>query len=254
MKYVRFLEENIAREGIIQKGSVIEEITGNIYDHFQVTGKKHDLEKVKLLSPCSPTKVICVGLNYKDHAREMQMPLPKEPIIFLKPAETVIGPDEEIIYPIISKQVDYEAELAIIIKNKIRDIGVEEALSHIFGYTCANDVTARDLQKKDGQWSRAKSFDTFCPLGPWVITDLDTNNLEIKLLLNGVVKQQSSTKEMIFSPAKIVSFISQITTLNPGDVIITGTPAGIGTMQKGDKVEVFIEKIGKLSNRLSIKK
>lgn len=178
------------------------------------------------------------------------MDLPNEPIIFLKPKETVLEPEGLIIYPPSANQVDYEAELAIVIKSKAKNVSLEEAKKHILGYTCGNDVTARDLQKKDGQWTRAKSFDTFCPLGPWIVTDLDTDNLEIKLLLNGELKQHSSTKEMIFSPPQLVSHISQITTLNQGDVILTGTPFGVGPMAEGDIVEVMIEKIGILRNQL----
>ena len=162
----------------------------------------------------------------------------------------MIGPEESIVYPEMSSQVDYEAELAIVIKDRIKNVSAEEAEQHILGYTCANDVTARDLQKKDGQWIRAKSFDTFCPLGPWIETELDTSDLKIQLLLNGEVKQSSSTKELIFSPSAIVSFVSQIMTLEAEDVILTGTPSGIGPMQRGDKVEVAIEGIGVLCNNI----
>ena len=195
-----------------------------------------------------PTKIVAVGLNYKKHAHELNMQIPEEPIIFLKPATSIIGHLDKIIYPAQSKQVDYEAELAIVIKDKTRNILPAEAKKHILGYTCLNDVTARDLQKKDGQWTRAKSFDTFCPIGPYIEDDLDTADLKIELLLNGKIKQSSSTKDFIFDIDYIVSFVSQIMTLYPGDIITTGTPEGVGPMQIGDKVEVRIEGIGSLIN------
>lgn len=239
MRYVRFLSKSEIKKGILISGT---EILCN--------NKIYPLKEVKLLAPCVPKKVIAIGLNYADHAREMEMELPEEPTVFLKANSSVIGPGESIIYPNMSHQVDYEAELAIVIKDKVKNISVSEAEQHILGYTCANDVTARDLQKKDGQWSRAKSFDTFCPLGPWIETELDTSNLKIQLLLNGRVKQSSSTAELIFSPSFIVSFLSQIMTLEEEDVILTGTPSGIGSMQRGDKVEVVIEGIGILCNDL----
>jgi len=176
------------------------------------------------------------------------MDIPKKPIIFLKPSTSIIGHLEPIIYPKMANQVDYEAELALVIKDKVKNVSVKEAPNYILGYTCFNDVTARDLQKKDGQWTRAKSFDTFSPLGPKIISDLDPTNLDIALYLNGELKQSSHTSNLIFSPFYLISFISQIMTLLPGDIIATGTPAGIGPMKIGDKVEVKIEKIGSLIN------
>ncbi|MCK5282680.1 MAG: fumarylacetoacetate hydrolase family protein [Nanoarchaeota archaeon] len=197
-----------------------------------------------------PTKIIAIGLNYKTHAKELNMPIPKSPILFMKPVSSIIGPEEDIILPEMSKRVDYEAELAFIIKKKAKNIEEENALEYIEGFTCLNDVTARDLQNLDGQWTRAKSFDTFCPIGPKLVdTDkLDPNNLKIQLYLNGELKQDSSTKEFIFKIEEILSFISKIMTLNPGDIITTGTPSGIGPMHSGDTVEVRIEKIGELKN------
>ena len=199
----------------------------------------------------NPSKIICVGLNYKDHAKELKMELPSHPIIFLKPPTAVIGDGEDIIYPDwMTKNLHYEAELGIVIKKQACRISEKDAPQYIDGYCCANDVTARDLQNIDGQWTRAKSFDTFCPLGPKIVKDIDPNKLDIKLLLNGQVKQHSNTEQMIFKPAYLVSFISQIMTLLPGDVIITGTPPGVGPMQKGDEVVVEIEGLGKLTNRV----
>ena len=239
MRYVRFSTQSEIKKGILISDTEI-----------SCDNKIYPLKEVKLLAPCVPKKVIAIGLNYADHAREMKMELPEEPTVFLKANSSVIGPEESIVYPKMSSQVDYEAELAIVIKDRIKNVSAEEAEQHILGYTCANDVTARDLQKKDGQWIRAKSFDTFCPLGPWIETELDTSNLKIQLLLNGEVKQSSSTKELIFSPSAIVSFLSQIMTLEAEDVILTGTPSGIGPMQRGDKVEVAIEGIGVLCNNI----
>ncbi|NQU18397.1 MAG: fumarylacetoacetate hydrolase family protein [Candidatus Saganbacteria bacterium] len=184
-----------------------------------------------------PSKIICVGLNYKDHAKELNMAIPDEPVLFMKAPTALIGDGDQIIYPPQTKELHYEAELAIVILENGK-----------LGYTCANDVTARDLQRKDGQWIRAKSFNTFCPVGPKIVSDIDPNNLEIKLLLNGEVKQSSNTSQMIFNPAYLVSFISQIMTLLPNDIILTGTPTGVGPMQKGDVVEVVIQGIGTLKN------
>lgn len=195
-----------------------------------------------------PTKIVCVGLNYRDHAKEMNLPLPKEPLLFMKPTTALIGPEEEIITPKMSERVEYEAELAIIIKNKIKDVEPDQATKHIEGFTCFNDVTARDLQKKDLQWTRAKGFDTFAAIGPNVVKNITPNNLKIELFVNGKKKQDSSTKNFIFKVEEIVSFISKIMTLMPGDIIATGTPAGIGQLKSGDVVEVKIEGIGTLRN------
>jgi 2-keto-4-pentenoate hydratase/2-oxohepta-3-ene-1,7-dioic acid hydratase in catechol pathway len=179
------------------------------------------------------------------------LPIPDTPIIFLKPPTSVIGPDDSIRYPETSSRVDYEAELGIIIKDRAKDIRPEDASRHILGYTCANDVTARDLQKKDGQWTRAKSFDTFCPFGPWIETELDPDDLLVESFLNGARRQSSRTSQLIFKTNHLVSFISQVMTLYPGDLIITGTPAGIGPMERGDEIEVRIEGIGSLKNTVN---
>ena len=195
-----------------------------------------------------PTKIILVGLNYKGHAKEINMALPEEPILFMKPATALIGPEENIIYPKVSKRVDYEAELAIVIKDECKNLEKNEVMAHIEGFTCLNDVTARDLQKKDGQWTRAKSFETFCPVGPKIVKDIDPNNVKIQSFLNGELKQDSNTSNFIFKVEELVSFISRIMKLEPGDIISTGTPSGIGPMKKGDKIEIKIEGIGGLVN------
>ena len=195
-----------------------------------------------------PTKIVCVGLNYHCHAKELGMNTPHHPILFIKPLTTLIGPKDNIIYPKMSKRVDYEAELAIIIKDKTKNISKKEAMRHIEGFTCLNDVTARDLQKLDGQWTRAKGFDTFCPVGPKIVKIDKPNNLKVQAILNGKIVQHSNTKNFIFKVEELVSFISKIMTLNPGDIIATGTPKGIGPMKKRDKIEVKIEGIGTLTN------
>jgi 2-keto-4-pentenoate hydratase/2-oxohepta-3-ene-1,7-dioic acid hydratase in catechol pathway len=197
-----------------------------------------------------PSKIIAIGLNYYDHAKEMNMKIPDRPIMFMKPSTTVIENGDAIIYPSQSKNVHYEGELAIVIKDKCRNISKAEASRHIKGYTCANDVTARDLQNIDGQWTRAKSFDTFCPLGPRIVKDLDPTDLKIQTRVNGNIKQDSNTKDMIFDVYELVSFVSSVMTLLPGDIIITGTPAGVGPLQIGDTVEIDIEGIGILRNKV----
>jgi len=216
-----------------------------ISDDFE---KEVPVSNVKFLSPTSPTKIIALGLNYKDHAKETGFPIPEEPLIFLKPPSAVIGLGDVIQIPKGVGRVDYEAELAIVIGKKCKNVSKEEAYNYILGYTCFNDVTARTLQQKDGQWTRSKSFDTFAPFGPWIATDLDPLDLSIKLYLNGEVKQDGRTSDMIFNVYEIVSFVSKIMTLEPGDVIATGTPPGIGPIKDGDEVIVEIEGIGKLLN------
>ena len=195
-----------------------------------------------------PTKIVLVGLNYKDHAKELKMPLPHEPILFLKPPTTLIGPEEHIVYPSQSTRVDYEAELAVIIKDRCKDLEPDEVMEHVEGFTCLNDVTARDIQKRDGQWTRAKSFDTFCPIGPYIVANIDPNKVTIQSFLNGRLKQDSNTSNFIFPVEVLVSFISSVMTLLPGDIIATGTPGGIGAMQRGDIIEIVIEGIGTLRN------
>ncbi|MDP2848978.1 MAG: fumarylacetoacetate hydrolase family protein [Humidesulfovibrio sp.] len=207
------------------------------------------LSEVELLPLVRPSKVVCVGLNYRDHARELGLALPDEPILFLKPSSSVIGPGDAIVMPACSERVDYEAELALVIGKTARFVSEAEARSCVFGYTCANDVTARDLQTKDGQWTRAKSFDTFCPVGPWIETHVtDERALGIRAVVNGQVRQQGTTADMIFPPAMLVSFISRVMTLLPGDVILTGSPAGIGPLAEGDEVSVEIDQVGFLLN------
>ena len=223
-----------------------------IYSGIQPTSVKVKLADVRLLAPVIPrSKVVCVGKNYSDHAKEMGMDVPEEPIIFLKPNTSVIGPNDLIQWPRMSERVDFEGELAIVISRICKDVPAAKAEDVIFGYTIANDVTARDLQKKDGQWNRGKGFDTFCPLGPWIETGFTPASQKIITKLNGEIKQSESISSMIFKIPTIIEFITSVMTLLPGDVILTGTPAGIGPMPAGSEISVEIEGIGVLSNKVS---
>lgn len=250
MKLVRFVYRGAPRYGRLHEDQ-IELISGDPFDIGEPSGVSMNAERVERLSPVSPSKIIAIGLNYRDHAAELSMDLPDEPVLFLKPPSAVIGSGESIIYPNASKQVEFEGELAVVVGKTASHVAVVEAKQYILGYTCANDVTARDLQKKDGQWTRAKGFDTFCPLGPHVETDIDAADLNISLSLNGRVKQSSSTARMIHKVEEILSFVSQVMTLLPGDVILTGTPPGVGPVAIGDVVEVEIEGIGSLRNKVT---
>ena len=247
MKIGRFLVENRIIYGIIKNSEIFE--IKSPFEKLEFTGKIYSLEEVKVLSPVLPSKIIAVGLNYKDHAEELKMKLPEEPILFLKPSSAVIGPEEDIISPPESKEIHYEGELAVVIgKNIYRPNNFKEVEEAILGYTCFNDVTARDLQRKDGQWTRSKSFNTFAPIGPFIETEVDPNNLKIETKVNGKIKQSSSTKELIFDVFYLVKFISNIMTLYPGDIIATGTPPGVGELKEGDIVEISIENVGVLKN------
>jgi 2-keto-4-pentenoate hydratase/2-oxohepta-3-ene-1,7-dioic acid hydratase in catechol pathway len=216
---------------------------------FSLTDQVAPLEKVRLLAPVIPSKILCVGMNYADHAGEMDGAVPSEPLIFSKPATAVIGPGDEIRLPSLSQLVHHEAELAVVIGRLTRKVSPTDALDAALGYTCANDVTARDLQQRDGQWTRAKGFDTFCPLGPWIETELDpSEGLRVRSLVNGEVRQDGSTADLMFDIPAIISYCAAFATLLPGDVILTGTPSGIGPILPGDYVDIEVEGIGTLSN------
>ena len=239
--------------GILEDDDQITIISGDpIYHGIQKTAAKVELAKVRLLAPVIPrSKIVCVGKNYADHAAEMGSEVPTEPIIFLKPNTSVIGPGDTIVWPAMAPTIDYEAELAIVIGRVCKEVPKERVKDVIFGYTMANDVTTRELQKRDGQWTRAKSFDTFCPLGPWIETDFVPGTQRISLTVNGEVKQDASISQMIFGIEDIVHFVTQVMTLLPGDVIITGTPAGIGPLPEKSTVTVSIEGLGELTNKVS---
>lgn len=239
--------------GVLNDQDAILVLRGDpIYSGIVPAEKSLKLSDIKLLAPVIPrSKVVCIGKNYADHAAEMNSEVPSEPIIFIKPNTSVIGPNEVIIWPRMSERVDYEAELAIVIGRICKEVPASKAKDVIYGYTLANDVTARDLQKKDGQWSRAKGFDTFCPLGPWIETEFNPGDQKITSTLNGEVKQSSMLSEMIFKVPQIVEFVTNVMTLLPGDVILTGTPAGIGPMPSGASITVAIEGLGALTNKVS---
>jgi 2-keto-4-pentenoate hydratase/2-oxohepta-3-ene-1,7-dioic acid hydratase in catechol pathway len=215
-------------------------------------GAAHPLDGLRLLPPCWPSKIVCVGRNYREHASELGNPVPPEPLIFLKPPSALIASGDAIVYPAISERVDHEGELGVVIAKRARNVRPEDAGSYIFGYTCINDVTARDLQKKDGQWTRGKGFDTFCPVGPW-ITPRETVRLEdlrVRTFVDGEKKQDAPVADMIFLVGVLIAFVSQFMTLEPGDLIATGTPAGVGPLRRGSTVRVDIEGLGVLENRV----
>ncbi len=248
MKFIRFQFKDKIKHGIIEDGGVVEIPPRDYLSTFCVGLGRYSLDEIEVLPPVNPSKIICVGLNYRDHADELNMEIPEEPIIFLKPPSSVIGDGDSIIYPPVSKKVDYEVELAVVISKDAKNVESKNAGDFIGGYTILNDVTARDLQRRDGQWTRAKSFDTFCPLGPCIETDVNPHRLDISLKLNRKVRQSSNTGNMIFDVYELVEFISNIMTLKKGDVIATGTPPGVGPMLPGDEVEASIEGIGMLRN------
>ncbi|GAB3172306.1 MULTISPECIES: fumarylacetoacetate hydrolase family protein [Micromonospora] len=240
--------------GVGPEGLTIAEIEGHPFGQVTFSGARWALSDVRLLSPILPSKVVCVGRNYAEHAAEHGSEVPKEPLLFLKPSTSVIGPRDAIRLPIFSKQVEHEAELAVVIGAPgARRADRAAAAKAIFGYTCANDVTARDLQRSDGQWTRAKGFDSFCPIGPWITTGLDVSDLEIRCEVGRnpdemEVRQLGRTKDMVFDVPALVSYISHVMTLLPGDVVLTGTPAGVSPLTEGDTVTVRIEGIGELTN------
>jgi 2-keto-4-pentenoate hydratase/2-oxohepta-3-ene-1,7-dioic acid hydratase in catechol pathway len=251
MRIARFTTGEDPVYGLVDgAGEKIAEVTGDpLYQRIELTGATHLVEDVRLLAPVIPrSKVIGIGRNYADHAAEMGGAVPDEPLMFLVPNTAVVGPDDPVVLPQQSTEVHYEGELAVVIGRMCKDLEPEDALGVVFGYTCANDVTARDLQRSDGQWARAKGFDTFCPLGPWVETDLDPGALRVVTRLDGEVVQDGTTTDMVHGVAALVSHASKAFTLLPGDVILTGTPAGVGPMEAGQRVEVEIEGIGVLAN------
>lgn len=248
MRIVRLFHDGDVRYGIADE-TTVRLISDEPFVTYE-TEQEIPLAQSELMAPSIATKIVCVGLNYRAHAEEMGHEIPDEPVIFLKPPTAINNPNGDIHVPEQGMRVDYEGELAIVMSRRTRRVDAPAALDHVLGYTCANDVTARDLQAKDGQWTRAKGFDGFCPVGPWVETDVDPSDLAIETLLNGEVVQSSRTSDMIFDVPTIVSFVSHVMTLLPGDIILTGTPSGIGPMHSGDVVEVRIEGIGGLTNRV----
>lgn len=214
--------------------------------------EEYGLTDVRLLPPVWPTKIVCVGRNYADHAKEMGNPVPAEPLLFYKPLSSLVGPNDSVVYPSVTEHLSYEGELGVVIGRQARHVSKQDAMNYVFGYTIINDVTARDLQKKDGQWARAKGCDTFCPTGPWVVpsSQVKLDDLRIQTWVNGEKKQDGSVRDMIFSVGDVIAFITQFQTLEPGDLIATGTPPGVGAIQPGDTVRVEISGIGALENKI----
>jgi 2-keto-4-pentenoate hydratase/2-oxohepta-3-ene-1,7-dioic acid hydratase in catechol pathway len=252
MRIIRYQYKNDApKSGWIFEENV-GEIDGNIFGEYRRQEAKTPLSDIKLMTPCQPGKIVCVGRNYAEHAKEHNVEVPKIPLIFLKPPSSIINPGDHIVLPPQSQQVEHEAELVVVIGKRGRHITAEDARNYIFGYTIGNDVTARDLQKTDGQWTRAKGFDTFCSFGPWIDTDFDVSDALITCKVSGQPRQMASTRDMVFSVGTLIAFISSIMTLEPGDLIFTGTPAGVGPLKAGDEVVVEIEGLGALSNPVKV--
>jgi 2-keto-4-pentenoate hydratase/2-oxohepta-3-ene-1,7-dioic acid hydratase in catechol pathway len=255
MRIARFTTGEDPRYGIVEGEAGAEQISvvngDPLYSALTPTGEKVPLEDVRLLAPVIPrSKVVGIGKNYADHAAEMGGEVPESPLVFLKPNTSVIGPDDPIVLPSFSEEVHYEGELAVVIGRICKDVPRERVKDVIVGYTCANDVTARDAQRTDGQWARAKGFDSSCPLGPWLETELDVENLRLQTRLDGATVQDGNTADLVFDVPELVSYVSRAFTLLPGDVILTGTPAGVGPIQPGQRVEVEVEGIGTLSNQV----
>ena len=251
MRLVRFRHGERIATGAMEPGSDdIRVLRGTFFEDPLPTGEMIALGDVLLLAPVLPSKLVCVGKNYAAHAAEFGMQVPEEPLLFLKPSTAVIGPSDPIRLLPISRRVDYEGELAVVIGRLARGVRAEDAFKFILGYTCGNDVTLRDLQKADDQWARAKGFDGSAPLGPWIETDLDPNDATVRTRLNGEVRQQASTTEMVFGVATLIEYVTAFMTLLPGDVLLTGTPEGVGKLADGDVVEVEVEGVGVLRNRV----
>lgn len=248
MRIVRFqIKTEQPRYGWLYQG-LVGPIEGNIFDQYRRDEAVIPVETVKLLTPVLPSKIICVGRNYVEHAKEHQVEVPEYPLIFLKPPTSILDPEGEILLPPQSNQVEHEAELAVVIGKRARWLSSTNANEYILGYTIANDITARDLQRKDGQWTRGKGFDTFCPFGPWIDTDFNPADAMITCHVNGTMRQMASTKDMVFNINQLLVFASSFMTLEAGDILLTGTPAGVGPLTTGDKVEVNIAGLGTLTN------
>ncbi|MEP4562147.1 MAG: fumarylacetoacetate hydrolase family protein [Nitratireductor sp.] len=250
MKIVRFSHQGSASYGLLE-GDSVAVLSKPPFDGIDRTGQVLPLEAVRLLAPVAPSKLVCVGLNYTLHAEESGVPVPDEPMLFMCAPSAIIADGEEIRLDNAGDRIDFEAEIGIVVGTKARNVAAGDAAKHILGYTCANDVSNRVLQKKDGQFTRAKSFDTYKPVGPCIATDLDPDNVDIKLWQNGELRQSSNTNDMIFPIGRIFEFVSGIMTLFPGDLIITGTPSGVGPMASGDEIVVEIDKIGRLRNTVA---
>lgn len=250
MRIARFTKDGDLSFGVVEDDDTIATVAAHPFGEIQFTGERQPLADVRLTAPILPSKVIAIGRNYAEHAKELGNEVPEAPLTFMKPSTSVIGQREAIVYPPLSERVDYEGELAVVIGRLCRDVPAARAQDVILGYTCANDVTARDLQKTDGLWTRAKGFDTFCPLGPWIETDLDPSDLSITTAVNGETRQDSRTNKLLHGIPELIEYVTQVMTLLPGDVVLTGTPEGVGPLNVDDEVSVTIENIGTLTNRV----
>lgn len=249
MRLVRFRFGDRIATGASELGSdIIRVLRGTFFEDPVPTGEEVPLDDVRLLAPVLPSKLVCVGRNYAAHAAEFGMEVPEEPLLFLKPSTSVIGPGDPIRLLPISRRVDHEGELAVVIGRIARNVRTEDAAKHVLGYTCANDVTLRDLQRTDDQWARAKGFDGSCPLGPWIETDLDPTDVRVETRVNGEIRQAGRTSDMVFGVATLIEYVTSFMTLLPGDAILTGTPEGVGRLAPGDVVEVEVDGVGTLSN------
>ncbi|GAB6152201.1 fumarylacetoacetate hydrolase family protein [Desulfosporosinus burensis] len=245
-RFVRFAVAGEVNLGILEDSSV-RVIEGDFFSDWRPTDKIYSLNLVKLLPPVTPSKIVCIGLNYHANVKALKASVPEEPVIFLKPPSAIVGPGENIIHPSDVLELAYEVELAVVMKDTVKNVSRDEALNHVLGYTCANDLTAKD-KMTGGPWTKAKSYDTFLPLGPYIATGLDPDSLTLEMFLNGEKTQSSNTSDMVFKVADLIAYASQIMTLSPGDVLSTGTPPGAGILKPGDRVEARIEGIGSLQN------
>jgi 2-keto-4-pentenoate hydratase/2-oxohepta-3-ene-1,7-dioic acid hydratase in catechol pathway len=250
MRIARVLHAGAPTYAIVEHEAVYR-LEGSPFDNPSRGERLGDLANTTLLAPCEPSKVLCIGLNYHAHARETNQQVPPEPLMFWKPPTSVIGPGDDVVWAPDSAQIDYEAELAVVFKRRAKHVPLGAYKEYVLGYTCANDISARDFQRGDGQWSRAKGSDTFCPLGPWIETDVDPSNLQITGKLNGEARQDSRTSDLAFDVDHLIAHLTKYFTMLPGDVLLTGTPSGIGPMNPGDEYEITIEGIGSLTNRMT---
>ena len=245
MKFVRILRENVPVWGVV-RGDQVRTLSRPPFEELEYDGRRAPLPGCRLLAPCTPTKIVCVGKNYADHAREMGSEPPEQPVLFIKAPNTLNHPDGEVRAPSFVERLDYEGELGVVIRRRAKDVPAERVGEYVLGYSCLNDVTARDVQRMDGQWTRGKSMDGFCPVGPWVTDEVDPSDLAVVTRLNGQVRQSGRTSQLIHPVSKLIAFITASMTLEPGDLVATGTPAGVGPMVPGDVAEVEIQGIGVL--------
>ncbi|SEF86056.1 2-keto-4-pentenoate hydratase/2-oxohepta-3-ene-1,7-dioic acid hydratase (catechol pathway) [Nonomuraea solani] len=248
MRIIRYDADGTVRWGVLDQDGTVRAAEGDPYEGLRPGTPVGDVSRVRLRAPVTPSKIVCVGRNYADHAAEFGNPVPKEPLLFLKPPSSIAGPGDEVVYPSLSGRLDPEAELVVVIGTRGRRVAAEDAMSLVFGYTIGNDVTARDIQKSDPQWTRGKGFDTFCPLGPWVDTEFDPADVRVTCTVGGEVRQDGRTRDFIFDIPTLIAYVTAFSTLEPGDIIMTGTPPGVRPVQPGDTMTIAVEGLGELSN------